>query len=147
MIREQIQIVRRRLDDYASYKALALEADRKALETQVRIENFGQYQSPCWDKVAPIQNHSNWASRLTELISDQQEYDRDAARWHAAMFAIENYIAGFEPEVRSVMELHFIDGVTFEDMEEIVGVSSSGLKNKIYRAMEAADFSKARALL
>lgn len=147
MNRAQIQIVRRRLDDYGAYKALAFEADRKALETQARIDALAGQSSPVWDKLAPSQSHLDLAKKLNALISEQGEYDRDACRWRRAMLTIERYIASFQPSVRNVMRLRFIEGLSYDELEEVEGMSCSGLKNVIYRALEASDFGAAQELL
>lgn len=146
MIREEIQIVRRRLDDYSSYKVLAKEADRKLLETQVLIDAAGEPQSPKWGSV-PTQNHIELSSRLNELVSDQMEYERDARRYHERLEAIEDYIAfTFEGEVKRIMRLHYLEGYPFDEMDELTGFSPSGMKMMIYRAMEATEFKQAARL-
>lgn len=146
MIREEIQIVRRRLDDYSSYKVLAREADRSALETQVLIDTAGMPQSPKWGSI-PTENHVELSSRVNELISDQMSYEQDAKRYHDKLNAIEDYIHNtYDGEVQGVMRIHYLEGIPFDEMEDMLGITPSGLRMMVYRAMEASDFSRAALL-
>lgn len=148
MIREEIRIVKRRLDDYQCYKVLALEADKKALLTQCRIDEAGVPRSPGWGKIAPTQNHIELSSILNSLISDLCEYERDAASYHQRMDAIESYIdKNYAGDIRKLMRLHYIDGVSYDDLEDEICLTRQAMSIAVARAMEDVDFAAAKEIL
>lgn len=148
MISAEIRIVKRRLDDYQSYKDLASYADRQALMTQVEIEQAGQPRSPRWDKVAPTQNHLELSSYLNELISEQAQYEREAAGYRLKMQAIEAYIdANFDGPTRDLVKRHYIDGIRYDDLRDEMDLSPAAMVNSVTRAMEDLEFDQAKCLI
>lgn len=148
MIREEIQIVRRRLEDYASYKRLADEADRKAIHMQELIHEAGSPHSPVWDKAAPVQNHCELSSILNQLISEQTGYDRDATEYRTRMKCIERFIGNVATDqAQQIMARHYLDGACFEELEDEMGISPSGLRMMIYRELEKLPFSLAAEII
>ncbi len=148
MTREEARIIRHRLDDYQSYKTLAFEADKKALLTQERIRDLGYPKAISWGKIGTTQNHVETASILNQLITDQDAYEKEAAKYHQKMKDIEAFIDdNFVGLIHTALVGHYIDGINYIKLSEEFFIEPCSLTMQVIRAIECLDFDKAKAII
>lgn len=139
MNRTEVGIVKRRLEDYASYRTLAKEAEKRAVRASERLLEAGSPHTPALDKIAPIDLHTPMDSIYNSLITEQMLHETEARAWHQKMERIERYISdNYFGIIGDIMRAHYLAGIPYESME-----NGTTCRVTVHRALEKSEFVEA----
>jgi RNA polymerase sigma-70 factor (ECF subfamily) len=131
-----VDLAARRLGNWEEAEAVAQEALLRAIDAAEReeIRSFGAYVLRVAANLATDQlRRREWQARREDpdLVEAPPDPDRsELVRLRAA-------VDGLSPQQREIVELRYVDGRSFAEIAEVLGMSKNGVFARHERAIDA----------